>query len=447
MLCSLRIVTMPRIKLSTIDPPTIPNGMKHSFCKCEICSECNWLLLIHRSVIPYTRISVKVFNHNSLKKDNLIGETKLDLYETLKKHNGVISKLSLQLTLNLPQHHLTKSILSNRGPNYVCIYIDGLNVDMANYPQIDSNHQSSSSSNNPTSNNNFDTQAATSSTSNNNIVNVIAEITSSLPKWSLNDPFSAGASNGSGSSRNVTPDINKHHASPSRTVTPSSSQSMSQPSTSNGGTPAGQQNQRASSAAAPAAATVEEQLPPGWEIRYDTYGRYVNFMTYSHKYSQLAICSHFIGNTMLITIRNLPLGNVLFHFRLDGRCEKTTKVEFIMSITIRGWCDASIFEACVLWMFYWLALSRIGQPHGNDQHQNMSATISTGNHSRALSCSNVANGFFMKGRLMLMELLMEMDRVKRMPLPCPKDGRNESIRMDGFTLLTTRIRYTNSLFA
>lgn len=243
-----------------------------------------FIILEKRSITPYTHVKFRIFNHNSLKKDVLIGETFIDLYDILKKNNGVINNVSFPLSLKLPSstQNVTKSILSNRGPNYIFISIDGISIDMNQFPMANNtgNHTPNTNNNNSINNDqnscNIDVQQpGTSSTS-----NVIAEITSSLPKWSLNDPYSSSQQqqqqqqqpNSSNNNRTITPiGSDSKITSPSRksTLTNDNNPTDHQPSTSTTATnSAPQQSTQRSNMT-----QIEEPLPHGWEIRFDTYGR------------------------------------------------------------------------------------------------------------------------------------------------------------------------------
>ncbi|XP_027196654.2 WW domain containing E3 ubiquitin protein ligase suppressor of deltex [Dermatophagoides pteronyssinus] len=278
-----------------------------------------WNETFYLYITPYTNLKFRIFNHNSLKKDVLIGETTLDLYDILKKNNGVINNLSFPLSLKIPTStststtlNLTKSILSNRGSNYIFILIDGISIDMNQYPEnINGNHNQNSDQNSCNNNNVVDScqQPSTSSTS-----NVIAEITSSLPKWSLNDPFSSSSSqqqsssssqqNGLNSSNTRTANGGKNDSkiatSPSRSKSTSTTTTTTtndnnlidqQPSTStstnnnnaSNQSQQQQQNNQSRSNTTQSSSVVEEPLPHGWEIRFDTYGRkyYVDHNTKS----------------------------------------------------------------------------------------------------------------------------------------------------------------------
>ncbi|OTF81042.1 NEDD4-like protein E3 ubiquitin-protein ligase WWP1-like protein [Euroglyphus maynei] len=179
-----------------------------------------WNETFYLSITPYTNVKFRVFNHNSLKKDVLIGETFIDLYDILKKNNGVINNVSFPLSLKIPStQNVSKSILSNRNPNYIFISIDGVSIDMNQFPEANNN--------------------------NNGTVN-----------------------NGTNSDQNSC-NIDRQQPGTSSTANPSTS------TTANNGQQ--QSNQRSNMS------QVEEPLPHGWEIRFDTFGRkyYVDHNTKS----------------------------------------------------------------------------------------------------------------------------------------------------------------------
>lgn len=187
-----------------------------------------------------------------MKKDVLLGETAFDIYDILKKNNGIINNLSFPLALKIPRNNSTKSLLSDRGPNYIFISIDGVSIDMNNFPQVNtqSTNEQTTSANVRA---NGDSEPCTSST--------VDEITFSLPKWSLSDPYS-NSTNSSSKNTQVNLDKNKL-SSPSRKQT---NNYLDQPSTSTGSNGL---TRNASNVQ-----QIEEPLPTGWEIRFDPYGRY-----------------------------------------------------------------------------------------------------------------------------------------------------------------------------
>lgn len=213
----------------------------------------------YRTITPYSRVKFRVFNHNALKKDVFIAETILDLYGIFKKYNGAINNVSFPLPLKLPNQNSSKSILSSRGPNYIFISIDGVSINMRDYPESNAQNRDVISNGSAVVTTENDSQPSTSS-------NVVAEITSSLPKWSLNDPYSNSThSNGPSSSINnhKSKDSSKssNQSRKSTTIEASNLPSTSTSSSTQINRPNVQSN------------LIEESLPPGWEIRFDTYGR------------------------------------------------------------------------------------------------------------------------------------------------------------------------------
>lgn len=237
---------------------------------------------------------LKVYNHNSLKKDGLIGEANLDMFDILRKNNGELNQLKLPILLKSSSNHSHhKSILSNRGPSYLYITLDGLSVDLSSLPsRTDSSaHQLISGNTIASTSSSVYDQPSTSSlaVSNESTNNVIAEITSSLPKWSVNDPLSSPISNGPNSNKlpkNVSNEMNGPTTTntaigPSTSQLPATNSSNipQQPSTSSANTNSSVSGQlsRPSSAQPPIA---EEPLPIGWEIRFDNFGRFVHSITF-----------------------------------------------------------------------------------------------------------------------------------------------------------------------
>jgi hypothetical protein len=190
--------------------------------------------------------------------------------------------------------------------------LDGLRVDLTKFPPKESQRQSTRVLNN----NNNDTNSPSSSTTpllpritepdamaspttgaqespmtsnvvansvaaNGGATNGVATIISSLPRWSLNDPLARAANhnsaqNNSNISTTTTPQprLEAEVAQPPKPspmrVAPPPPQAPPPPTQPIPPTSAQQTAQQA---------TEEEPLPNGWEIRFDTFGRFVLFFT------------------------------------------------------------------------------------------------------------------------------------------------------------------------
>jgi len=91
--------------------------------------ECNMSLL----VIPYSKIKFLLYDYSAFKKDTLLGEICLDLYSVLKKNNGKCHKLNLGLDIktndNKNGSHPTDTKIGT-----LHLLLDGLSVDLGQIP-------------------------------------------------------------------------------------------------------------------------------------------------------------------------------------------------------------------------------------------------------------------------------------------------------------------------
>lgn len=78
-------------------------------------------------VTPYSRLHFRVFNHNSLIKDALLGDGCLDLYQVLEKTDGKLDRVPQPVELSCGGK-------SSRSHSYLLTVLDGLHVDMSWYP-------------------------------------------------------------------------------------------------------------------------------------------------------------------------------------------------------------------------------------------------------------------------------------------------------------------------
>lgn len=78
-------------------------------------------------VTPYSKLHFRVFNHNSLIKDALLGEGCLELYHVLEKADGKLDKVPQPLELSCGSK-------PGRSYSYLLTILDGMNVDMSWYP-------------------------------------------------------------------------------------------------------------------------------------------------------------------------------------------------------------------------------------------------------------------------------------------------------------------------
>ena len=260
-----------------------------------------------RFVSPYSFIQLRVFNHNSIKRDALIGEASIDLYDILKKNNGTLERYACPLLLQTPTNNGPKS---SRSPCYLYTMLDGLRVDLNNYPPKEAsrqlsvrsvtNNDSPSSSTTPllprlhetdanASPNSVAQGSATASsgadssesavTVTNGVSNGVATIVSSLPRWSLNDPCPRGLSPNpsSGAVPAVIPTVQQRiesvdvvpRPSPTRVAPPAPVQPPPAPVP----PPPIVPPPAAAQPQVQPQSVEEEPLPTGWEIRFDSFGR------------------------------------------------------------------------------------------------------------------------------------------------------------------------------
>lgn len=78
-------------------------------------------------VTPYSKLHFRVFNHNSLMKDALLGEGCLELYHVLEKADGKLDKVPQPLELSCGSK-------PGRSYSYLLTILDGMNIDMSWYP-------------------------------------------------------------------------------------------------------------------------------------------------------------------------------------------------------------------------------------------------------------------------------------------------------------------------
>ncbi|CAG2169848.1 unnamed protein product, partial [Oppiella nova] len=287
-----------------------------------------WDEVVPLLVSPYSFIHLRVFNHNSIKRDALLGEATIDIYDLLTRNSGHFERLACPLQLQSPTSNGPKT---SRNPCYLYTMLDGLRVEMNRFPPKETQMQrplgvrpisdgdtSSPSSSStpllprivesdamaPNTNTNVNTAAAAQDGSatagdtvtangvvpngvSNGVPNGVNSIISSLPQWSLNDPNpnlrvanpyqtvnSSSVSNNSSAApappqQRVENDatVTAPRPSPVRTapqLPPPPPPQVPLPPVA---------PPPASQPAAAAPAVDEEPLPTGWEIRYDSFSR------------------------------------------------------------------------------------------------------------------------------------------------------------------------------
>ncbi|XP_059474328.1 E3 ubiquitin-protein ligase Su(dx) [Neocloeon triangulifer] len=191
-------------------------------------------------VTPYSVLRFRVLDQNEFWRDRLLGEKVTQLYEVLAHYSGRCE--DLQLTLDL-QHHQSGNGFTNSTAGELFVMLKGLRVDMNTVPPPD---RAASASAVPSG----DRPAESSSTAPTPQPRQRATI-SYFPSLPPSEP-----------------------ARPNGTEAPPAAE---------GDTPPAATNAVAAASTVAATSSIEDPLPPGWEMRYDMYGRryYVDHNTRS----------------------------------------------------------------------------------------------------------------------------------------------------------------------
>ncbi|XP_013794411.2 NEDD4-like E3 ubiquitin-protein ligase WWP1 [Limulus polyphemus] len=88
-------------------------------------------------VNPYSKIHIRVLNHNSLIKDSLLGDCTIDFYKVLSQHDGKLDKLPMPMELNVAGK-------VGRSSSFVVTILDGVQIEMNRYPPRNSSESSNS---------------------------------------------------------------------------------------------------------------------------------------------------------------------------------------------------------------------------------------------------------------------------------------------------------------
>ncbi|TRY75099.1 hypothetical protein TCAL_00604 [Tigriopus californicus] len=83
---------------------------------------------LHLQVTPYSKILVRLYDHNYLKKDSLIGENTMDFYTVLKRQGGKCHGTPILLDLHNPKHPEWNKVGELR------LKLAGLDIDMDALP-------------------------------------------------------------------------------------------------------------------------------------------------------------------------------------------------------------------------------------------------------------------------------------------------------------------------
>jgi len=264
-----------------------------------------WHTEMSLHVTPYSKLVFRVYDHSTFKKDALLGDCSLDLYSVLKKNGGRCQNQELALDLTCSDH---KNGHSSDTVGILNVRLDGLVVDLlslpAASPPVMSVLTSSPVSPEPAST----SPQPGSSRSSSALLDAEGRTSHSAPERPP-APKLPSISNRSTSSPGLAPSHPPPPSSPS--LPPLQGGGAPPPTATSPGSPPEEaglpkritlppisENTRQSLAngtgAGPAPAggaggppagapATEEPLPPGWEMRYDQYGRryYVDHNTRS----------------------------------------------------------------------------------------------------------------------------------------------------------------------
>jgi len=209
-------------------------------------------------VTPYSVLRFRVLDQNEFWKDRVLGEKTTQLYEILNHYNGRCEEL--QLTLDL-QHHHSSNGFSSSPAGELAIILNGLMVDMSNVPAPNSAPVASSSA-------------------------------AAAPQAAEAEqqPGAAEAPKPQARQRatiSYFPSLPMSSSEPARASTAAEAVGEAvEPSEANGATPAATP---AATAAPAATSSIEEPLPPGWEMRYDIYGRRYACIHYFPSYWNICV--------------------------------------------------------------------------------------------------------------------------------------------------------------
>lgn len=219
-------------------------------------------------VTPYSKLDLKVLSSNSIRTDSTLGRVTVDLYPLLEKENGKFD--NFQKTFDLKVDGKNKS-------GEITLVLDKFSVNMRQYPKRSRNARSTGNvpngsaaassqeaSNGPSSQSPRGDGDSTSSRRGQaprapNSQGRTPPPVPPPPAVSSRSGSSAPQSSGAQSTASSSADSTSTTVATTTTTAPSSTQSVTTP-------PGGPQ-------APSSAPTVNEPLPPGWEMRTDQQGR------------------------------------------------------------------------------------------------------------------------------------------------------------------------------
>ncbi|XP_023336886.1 E3 ubiquitin-protein ligase Su(dx), partial [Eurytemora carolleeae] len=283
-----------------------------------------WQAEISVIVTAYSKLVFRVYNHSTFKKDSLLGNCSLDLYSVLKQNNGKCDNFELALDLKSRDKNVTSSSEVNVG--ILFMKLSGVHVNMDNLarspgPPTHTVHSSPEESNltsfststspipSPAHRDDEDCEGGRSQSapSDNPVVNPRSKLPAICKSRSGGSSLSSAGNHTAASNGQLPPlptpyssQVPENHSSGSRHLNlppisdiqrsmvsqPSQGIHPQQPQDASG-TPGG--TVAVAGGAVPGAPGVvgapvpEEPLPPGWEMRFDSYGRkyYVDHNTRS----------------------------------------------------------------------------------------------------------------------------------------------------------------------
>ncbi|KAL0849133.1 hypothetical protein ABMA28_013482 [Loxostege sticticalis] len=214
-------------------------------------------------VTPLSQLLFRLADHHSFRKDNILGEKKLNLLKILQIFNGKCE--NVELTIDMMKASSQDNVSNTNSETKTAelvILLDGLRIDPSILHQSHEVLGEASSSRNPL---NEGIRARI------RLRNNPETLRSMLRSQSLRPPpgpppLSNGSVHVSGASAGAVVDSSASAAGPSHQDAPPAPDPHPPPAP-----------------ATAAAAGAEEPLPPGWEMRYDVYGRryYVDHNTRS----------------------------------------------------------------------------------------------------------------------------------------------------------------------
>ena len=81
-------------------------------------------------VTPYSKILFRLYDHSTFKKDALLGEHTLNLFNVLKTRDGKCQNSTMSLEMQASSNNETKMSNGNSKIGELVIVLDGLSIDM-----------------------------------------------------------------------------------------------------------------------------------------------------------------------------------------------------------------------------------------------------------------------------------------------------------------------------